>query len=504
MSILTLLNVTLNIGALAAAGGAAAMWFALPQHSRRDLLLTTAGCSAGVWAVAALLLTWPDSYRPGVYLTLYQVGLGAAFVTTATFLGFVVFVLEVKGRILQLIAGIIGVQALILGIIMIAQRAMINGDSTPASGTDVYTMHIITSIYAQLAFAISISSDKSPAGLIRWPAVALAAAPLAGLIFHEINPGPMLAAAALLIISIGFVRQQLHQPLDDLQNELRVMNRDLAQAINNLADERDKAQKLRGELATTSEYKSTFLSNISHELRTPLNAIIGYSELLNSGTYGELTEQQNDRLGKINSNGKRLLEIISDMLDLNKLETQNLKLEVAAFSLTPLAERIRAEFQNKCAEKGLTLTVQISDDLPHLFGDEARVYQVIHNLLSNAVKFTEQGAISMEMTPISVRGGNTDGFNLPASGWLHDGDWMIISVTDTGIGIAPENQGRIFEEFAQIDSGPTRPFGGAGMGLAICKHLIELHAGSIWLKSKPGDGTTFFVALPADSTASSS
>jgi signal transduction histidine kinase len=286
--------------------------------------------------------------------------------------------------------------------------------------------------------------------------------------------------------------------LNDLNAEMRIANRGLQQVINDLAAEKTRTETLNVELRASNTYKSEFLANMSHELRTPLNSIIGYSDLLRQGIYGELGEKQLDRLEKIYRNGVHLLRVISDILDLNKIDSGKLLLDTEFLDFAKLVSTLQTDYEPKAAAKGLTLTVSLAENIPRLYADPKRIHQVIDNLLDNAVKFTKEGEIKLEARMVNVAKGISSGFSLPTIGWLRDGQWVVFNVTDSGIGIAPEDQARIFDEFSQVDGSHTREFGGTGLGLAISRKLIEMHDGTIWVKSRAGEGSTFFVALPAD------
>jgi signal transduction histidine kinase len=230
------------------------------------------------------------------------------------------------------------------------------------------------------------------------------------------------------------------------------------------------------ELAAASRHKSEFLANMSHELRTPLNAVLGYAELIQDGIYGEVSAKMQGVLERIQQNGRHLLGLINDVLDLSKIEAGQLTLSPVDYSMRELVLDVVSATEALAAEKKLALEVDVPADLPHGQGDERRLTQVLMNLVSNAIKFTEGGSVSIRAT-------------------VADGGFLV-AVSDTGIGIAPEDQKRIFEEFQQVDSSSTRRKGGTGLGLAIARRIVELHGGRIWVESAPGQGTTFYFTLP--------
>ncbi len=242
----------------------------------------------------------------------------------------------------------------------------------------------------------------------------------------------------------------------------------------------NEIQEKSGALEIANRHKSEFLANMSHELRTPLNAIIGFSEVLLQGIFGEVNEKQREYLDDVLSSGKHLLSLINDILDLSKIEAGRMELELSTFSLADALESGMTIVQERATRHGITLSTIVPDDLPSIEADERKVKQILYNLLSNAVKFTPDGG------RIEVRAGVEDGI-------------VRIDVTDTGIGIAPEDQGKVFEEFQQV--GRERSREGTGLGLTLTKRFVELHGGRIWVESVPGTGSTFTFTLPLDRRA---
>jgi len=230
------------------------------------------------------------------------------------------------------------------------------------------------------------------------------------------------------------------------------------------------------QLAVASQHKSQFLANMSHELRTPLNAILGYTELVIDQIYGEVPEKMAGVLERVQSNGRHLLGLINDVLDLSKIEAGQLTLSVANYSLADVMHTVVSAVESLATEKKLALKLDVPTNLPAARGDERRITQVLLNLVGNAIKFTDKGEVAIAASAMN------GSFN--------------IAVRDTGPGIAPADQVKIFEEFQQADNSTTKTKGGTGLGLAIAKRIIEMHGGNISVESTLGAGSTFTVNLP--------
>lgn len=240
--------------------------------------------------------------------------------------------------------------------------------------------------------------------------------------------------------------------------------------------------------------KSEFLANISHELRTPLNAIIGYSELLLSGTYGQLSEKPVDRLERVYRSGRQLLALINDILDLSKIEAGRMELNLEKIDIGALVRDSLTAINAQADYKGIKLEYNFADGIPKMLGDSQRIRQIIMNLLSNAVKFTKKGIVEVRIEATQI---NSQKFpELPAHFWMRGGNWIHIEVEDTGIGIAKKDISLIFDAFTQADGSSIREFEGTGLGLAISQRLVKMHNGYIWAESEPNVGSVFHVILP--------
>jgi signal transduction histidine kinase len=246
-------------------------------------------------------------------------------------------------------------------------------------------------------------------------------------------------------------------------------------AIQNARLFREIEEKGR-ELEIASRHKSQFLANMSHELRTPLNAILGYTELILDSIYGDVPEKAHAVLDRVQANGKHLLGLINDVLDLSKIEAGQLTLALNDYSLGDVVNGVVAAVEPLAAEKRLTFQADVAPNLPPGRGDERRLSQVLLNLVGNAIKFTDKGEVKIRA---SAENGS-----------------FTVAVRDTGPGIAESDQAKIFEEFQQADDSSTRQKGGTGLGLAIAKRIIEMHGGRLWVESNLGQGSTFSFTLP--------
>ena len=238
----------------------------------------------------------------------------------------------------------------------------------------------------------------------------------------------------------------------------------------------DEIQDKSRQLEVASQHKSQFLANMSHELRTPLNAILGYTELMADGIYGELPEKTMGVLKRLESNGRHLLGLINDVLDLSKIEAGQLVLDLSDYSLEDIAQTVRSTLEPLAADKKLVFKVEVAPKMPPGYGDGRRLTQVLINLVGNAIKFTDGGEVV-------ITGGATDGS-------------FRLSVRDTGPGISAADQAKLFQEFQQADNAITRKKGGTGLGLAISKRIVEMHGGKIWVESQVGKGSTFSFTVP--------
>jgi GAF domain-containing protein len=240
----------------------------------------------------------------------------------------------------------------------------------------------------------------------------------------------------------------------------------------------DEIQDKSRQLAEASQHKSQFLANMSHELRTPLNAIIGVSEMLREDAEG--LKQDTEPLDRVLGAGRHLLALINDILDLSKIEAGRMELSIGSFALGPVIDEVIKTIEPLAAKNGNRVALQCDGEIETMHADQMRLRQALLNLMSNANKFTERGAISIDVRKQQENGR----------------DWITIGVADTGIGMTPEQMGKLFQEFSQASSSTASKYGGTGLGLAISRRFCQMMGGDITVKSEPGRGSTFTIRLP--------
>jgi signal transduction histidine kinase len=283
---------------------------------------------------------------------------------------------------------------------------------------------------------------------------------------------------------IGAISVSRREPGSFSEHHVQLLQTFADQAVIAIQNVRlfNEIQSKSRELEVASRHKSEFLANMSHELRTPLNAIIGFTDVMLQQMFGPLNEKQSDYLEDVRSSGTHLLSLINDILDLSKIEAGRVELEPTTFSVADAIENALTLVRERAARHGIRLAADVSPEVGSVTADERKIKQVVVNLLTNAVKFTPDG------------------------GWVGitarcDGDDVWVAVRDTGIGIAPEDQDRVFEEFQQVGKDPERSREGTGLGLTLSKRFVELHGGRIWVESEVGKGSTFSFTIPVRQTA---
>ncbi len=324
----------------------------------------------------------------------------------------------------------------------------------------------------------------------------------------------LIAAAGGLIVflSMQVIVRGASTRLRQAERQLREYSARLEQKVQERTRQLEAANL---SLMAASQHKSEFLAHMSHELRTPLNSILGFSEVLEDGMAGPLSDKQRRFVHNVRESGKHLLALINDILDLAKVEAGRIELHPEALAVEPMLEDVLTIVKGQAAKKHLTVGLEAAEDLPGLRADPIRLKQILFNLLSNAVKFTPDGGrvtVAARLVPAQPVNPATR-----PSGTVPDhpvaqrpdrpmarvpdpqsaGEWLKIRVTDTGIGIEPRDMPKLFREFVQLDNASVRKGEGTGLGLALTKKLVELHGGRIWAESAgEGRGSTFTVVLP--------
>ncbi|MEQ1955157.1 HAMP domain-containing protein [Mesorhizobium yinganensis] len=289
-------------------------------------------------------------------------------------------------------------------------------------------------------------------------------------------------------------QEELHTTNEELQEKAQLLENEKKQVENkNLEIEmaRRALEEKAEQLALTSKYKSEFLANMSHELRTPLNSLLILSKLLASNQQGNLNDKQVEFARTINSAGTDLLSLINDILDLSKIESGTVSIDINEMPMAHLKQHMERTFRQLAADKGLGFTIEIDPDVPEAVRtDEKRLQQVVLNLLSNAFKFTSEGEVKLHAEIVNRSPHDNAG--------RRRGPALAIAVNDTGIGIPAEKQKLIFEAFQQADGTTSRKYGGTGLGLSISREIARLLGGELKVKSEPGRGSTFTLTIPLD------
>jgi signal transduction histidine kinase len=284
----------------------------------------------------------------------------------------------------------------------------------------------------------------------------------------------------------GVINVTRREPGEFDDHEVELLQTFASQAVIAIENVRlfSEIREKSAQLEAANRHKSEFLANMSHELRTPLNAIIGFSEVLTEQMFGEVNDKQMEYLRDIHASGQHLLSLINDVLDLSKIEAGRMELELSRFDLGLLLEHSATLVRERAQRHGLALGLDVGDGLQEWVADARKLKQTVVNLLSNAVKFTPTGG------RVTVRARLLPGTMGPA------GDRVEVAVADTGVGIAPEDQALVFEEFRQAGGDVLTKSEGTGLGLALVRRFVELHGGSVTLDSAPGRGSTFTFTLP--------
>ncbi len=266
---------------------------------------------------------------------------------------------------------------------------------------------------------------------------------------------------------------------EQLERGAALLEIKVQEATAELAQQNELLRRQHIALEQASALKSQFLANMSHEFRTPLNAILGYTHMLLHGVTGAVSDQQRKSLTRIDSNSQHLLALINDILDITRIEAGRMPLTLSSFEVPELVSEVMAELEPIIRRSALRVTAKMPRTLKPIKSDRQKVKQIVLNLLSNALKFTPLGTVTI------------------SASYDEHKRWVAIAVQDTGVGIAPEDQAKVFEDFRQLDSSPARGYGGTGLGLSICRRLAQMLGGTIELISDVNKGSTFILRLPA-------
>lgn len=363
----------------------------------------------------------------------------------------------------------IGMVTIPIGVVLVGLMWLGHTDSgITAEGNGNFTTHFNTvgrlmSLYllamlGSTAYILYYARRESERAKILWVApVLIMVGVFWGVLiwrYIQLPVNTLTLAGAAIILGRAVLLEHTFDPLTRLSTELKLKN---------------------NELEETNRLKSQFMANMSHELRTPLNSIIGYTDLIVGGIYGDVNQQQIDRLEKVLRNGRHLLGLINDILDLSYIEAGRMALTPEPINTADLLESVLVVMEPDVQKKGLEI-IRDFETAPAVFADKIRTRQIFINIIGNAVKFTTEGHIRVRAYPRNRA--------------------VCFEIEDTGIGIPTDKQSVVFEEFRQIDSTSTREYGGTGLGMPITKHLVQMSGGDIWFTSQPEMGTTFFVTLP--------
>jgi PAS domain S-box-containing protein len=297
---------------------------------------------------------------------------------------------------------------------------------------------------------------------------------LAGTILSE--QGELMWVVTILHdLTEAIEKARLYEQLKEASQELE---KNVQEATAELAEQNELLRRQHIALEQASALKSQFLANMSHEFRTPLNAILGYTHMLLNNVTGQVTDPQRKSLTRIDSNSRHLLALINDILDITRIEAGRMPLNITKFGVPDLVDEVMSELEPIIRRSNIAVESQMGTRLPPVRSDRQKVKQILLNLLSNALKFTPSGSVTM------------------SAAYDARGNQLVLAVRDTGVGIAEEDQARVFEDFRQLDSSPARGYGGTGLGLSICRRLAHMLGGSIELDSRLSQGSTFTLRIP--------
>jgi signal transduction histidine kinase len=297
---------------------------------------------------------------------------------------------------------------------------------------------------------------------------------------------------------LQMLNQSLEVTIRDRTREIVEKNLKLYELSEELQFQKEDLVRMNEQLEKTSRMKSSFLANMSHELRTPLNSIIGFAEILKDKMFGDFNERQEKYLSHILTSGRHLLQLINNILDLSKVEAGKMKLNLEPFSVNRVVDEVQTIIKTLAYKKNIEIQLDLSPEVI-MYGDAAKLKQILYNLLSNAIKFTpEKGMVAVHTEEVLPEISLERGLSVPLVVIVQS---LLLTVKDTGIGISPDDQERIFLEFEQSEQTRGKGYEGTGLGLALTRKLVELHGGQIWVQSQVGEGSAFTILLPIKGTA---
>ena len=290
--------------------------------------------------------------------------------------------------------------------------------------------------------------------------------------------------------SLVYMLKRMREMYEKISSFSKDLELQVAKRTEELEQKTAELEQANIELKRLDELRSTFLANMSHELRTPLNSIIGYTDLLIDRVDGDISEEQEKSLTKVHKNAKNLLKLINDVLDMSRIESGRVELDLRAVNLREIIQETLSALESLINNKGLMIETDFDERLPLAYADQDKVRQVVTNLLDNAIKFTSEGRITVSAGPSEI---GTTGSQPPR--------FVEVCISDTGIGIREEDLNKLFDKFRPLDVSAASEYRGVGLGLSICKGLVEMQKGDIWVKSKYGEGSRFCFTLPVKAEA---
>lgn len=448
------------------------------------------------WSLIHLIAALQGQSLPSQPLGVWQLLASALTFSVFAYLIIVVPYFRPGDRLVQA-ALVLAPVFVMVNLVLIWSGAVFSAGSVLDTGGVV--MLLIAMLYGGVIFWALLTSPHKVAATLRLPTLLIVIALLAETItiLRAIGIGLLMMSIAAGWIGVITLRVQLVKPVRDLRDELRVANQDLRQVVADLATERGRTADLSKQLSDSRDYgqaKLDFLDRLGHRLRTLLNSIGGYTELLVTGVYGELTDKQRDRMVVIHRNSTVLLALIRDMLDLNVLDAGHMSLQLRSMSLYGMVQQAITRISVLNGGEDPPIETTIPTDAHPIMADEDRFPQLLAHVLYFALK-SDNAPISVSVHNVQVKSGMGQHFTLPLIGWLADGEWVITQITAPELVLSQDEQAALFDPFSDTDDQAIHVH--TGLGLTIARKLIELHQGAIWVKSQAESGTNFYIAVRA-------